>query len=65
MSCLISGRFTSPEPLPAAMSTPFTQTYHYGYNRPTVLTDPTRLCPIVCTAIIGGVAGGAVGGIDC
>ncbi|WP_422771366.1 RHS repeat domain-containing protein [Plantactinospora sp. WMMC1484] len=60
-----SGRFTSPDPLPAAMSTPFTQTYHYGYNRPTVLTDPTGLCPIVCTAIIGGVAGGVVGGIDC
>lgn len=60
-----SGRFTSPDPAPAAMGTPFTQTYHYGYNRPTVLTDPTGLCPIVCTAIIGGIAGAAVGGVDC
>lgn len=60
-----TGRFTSPDPVAAAAGTAFIQTYHYGYNRPTVLTDPTGLCPIICTAIIGGVAGAAVGGIDC
>ncbi|MFY1634563.1 RHS repeat-associated core domain-containing protein [Solwaraspora sp. WMMB335] len=60
-----TGRFTSPDPIAAAADTAFTQTYHYGYNRPTVLTDPTGECPIICTAIIGGVAGAAVGGIDC
>ncbi|MFY1696356.1 RHS repeat-associated core domain-containing protein [Solwaraspora sp. WMMA2101] len=60
-----TGRFTSPDPATAAAGTAFTQTYHYGYNRPTVLTDPTGQCPIICTAIIGGVAGAAVGGIDC
>ncbi|WP_425412422.1 RHS repeat-associated core domain-containing protein [Micromonospora mirobrigensis] len=60
-----SGRFTSPDPAPAADGSPFVQTYHYGNNRPTVLTDPTGQCAIVCTAIIGGIVGAAAGGVDC
>lgn len=60
-----NGRFTTPDPVPQALGTSFTQTYHYGYNRPTVLSDPTGQCAIVCTAIIGGIVGGAVGGVDC
>ncbi|MET8041521.1 RHS repeat-associated core domain-containing protein [Micromonospora sp. NPDC005215] len=60
-----SGRFTAPDPVPAADGSPFVQTYHYGNNRPTVLTDPTGQCAIVCTAIIGAVVGAAAGGVDC
>ena len=60
-----TGRFTTPDPIATAAGTAFTQTYHYGYNRPTVLTDPTEECAIICTAIIGGVAGAVVGGVDC
>ncbi|WP_046494589.1 RHS repeat-associated core domain-containing protein [Streptomyces odonnellii] len=59
-----SGRFTSPDPQPASAGTPFANTYHYGYNSPTVLTDPTGQCAILCGAIVGGVIGGIVGGID-
>lgn len=60
-----SGRFTGPDPVPAPTDSPFTSTYHYGYNQPTLLTDPSGLCAILCTAIVGAVAGGVVGGVDC
>ncbi|MGW2058633.1 DUF6531 domain-containing protein [Streptomyces sp. NPDC001840] len=60
-----TGRFTTPDPQPAAAGAAFAQTYHYGYNRPTTLTDPSGQCAIICTGLIGAAVGAVAGGIDC
>ncbi len=60
-----SGRFTTPDPASAGPGTAFADTYHYGYNRPTVLNDPSGQCAIICTALIGAAIGGGVGLVSC
>lgn len=57
-----AGRFTSTDPRPADPGTAFAQTYHYGYNQPTVLSDPSGACP---WCAVGAVIGAAVGAYDC
>ncbi|MFK0288447.1 DUF6531 domain-containing protein [Streptomyces sp. NPDC090499] len=59
-----TGRFTTPDPQPAAAGAAFTDTYHYGYNRPTTLTDPSGQCAILCSIAVGAVVGAVVGGVD-
>jgi len=60
-----TGAFTTPDPVPANAGSAYTTTYHYGFNRPTVLTDPSGQCAIICTALIGGAIGAVAGGVDC
>ncbi|GAA0998349.1 hypothetical protein GCM10009555_097450 [Acrocarpospora macrocephala] len=59
-----SGSFTAIDPEPAKTGTPFVQTYHYGYNNPTTLTDPSGRCAWLCFGIVGAVVGGIVGAVD-
>ncbi|WP_432835727.1 RHS repeat-associated core domain-containing protein [Dactylosporangium sp. CA-092794] len=62
-----TGRFTAPDPVAADPGTPFAATYHYGYNRPGVFTDPSgQWVNILIGAGVGALVGGAVSGIvDC
>jgi RHS repeat-associated protein len=58
-----SGSFTNTDPVAAGAGTPFASTYHFAYNQPTVLSDPSGACPW-CAAVIGGAAiGGVIGGL--
>jgi RHS repeat-associated protein len=58
-----SGRFSGPDPAAPEAGTAFIQTYHYGYNRPTVLGDPSGRCAILCTIAVGAGIGAVVGGV--
>jgi RHS repeat-associated protein len=60
-----SGRFTSQDPVPGALSMPGTQNgYNYVNNNPTNLSDPSGEFPtVVIGAIIGSVAGAVTNGI--
>jgi RHS repeat-associated protein len=50
------GRFFSLDPYPASSYLPYTSPYAYVNNQPTVFTDPTGKCFIVC-AVVGGFVG--------
>jgi RHS repeat-associated protein len=49
-----SGRFLSRDPLQPTVDSPYAQAYDYVNNRPTVGTDPTGECFLVC-AVVGAV----------
>ncbi|QBI18735.1 RHS repeat-associated core domain-containing protein [Egibacter rhizosphaerae] len=54
------GQFTALDPAPAAAGEPYHTPYHYAYNQPTNLTDPSGACPLCAAA--GAAVGGLVGG---
>jgi RHS repeat-associated protein len=48
------GQFTALDPAPHPAAMPYATPYHYGYNAPTVYTDPSGACPwCVVTGAIG------------
>lgn len=49
------GRFLQQDPMPPALRDPYLATYVYVANRPTVLTDPSGECFLVCAIIGAGV----------
>ena len=63
-----TGRFLSPDPLQPTATSPYTGAYVYGGNDPTLYTDPSGQCFLLC-AIAGAVineglyAGGAAIGL--
>jgi RHS repeat-associated protein len=58
-----TGRFSGPDPVPASAASAFFQTYHYGQNRPTVVSDPSGQCGILCSIGAGAAIGAVVGGV--
>ncbi|WP_344522241.1 DUF6531 domain-containing protein [Streptomyces rectiviolaceus] len=53
-------RFTTQDPIPAALDNPNKSPYNYADNDPTNLSDPTGNCPMCIGAGIGGVLGGGI-----
>ncbi|WP_158708944.1 putative adhesin [Streptomyces sp. NRRL S-920] len=53
-------RFTSRDPMPAALDNPNKSSYNYADNDPANLSDPSGNCPWCIGAGIGGVIGGGV-----
>lgn len=56
-----TGRFTALDPVTQDVRNPYVAEYLYANNQPTVHTDPSGQCLIVCGAagaVIGGLAGG-------
>jgi RHS repeat-associated protein len=48
------GQFTTLDPAPHPAAMPYTTPYHYGFNAPTVFSDPSGACPwCVVTGAIG------------
>jgi RHS repeat-associated protein len=54
-----SGRFLSPDPVQASRDLPYVAAYAYVNDRPTVATDPTGKCFVLC-AVVGAVVNEAV-----
>jgi RHS repeat-associated protein len=57
-----TGRFTRIDPIAQAVEDPYVAAYVYANNQPTLLTDPTGLCPWCVLAGVGAVVGGVVSG---
>ncbi|WP_242906710.1 RHS repeat-associated core domain-containing protein [Actinomadura terrae] len=55
-----TGAFTATDPVKAAAGTPFTNTYHYGYNNPAVVTDPSGEFGFLARVGIGAIVGGGL-----
>lgn len=53
-------RFTTQDPVPAALDNPNKSPYTYADNDPANLSDPTGNCPMCIGAGIGGVLGGGI-----
>lgn len=53
-------RFTTQDPMPAALDNPNKSPYNYADNDPANLSDPSGSCPWCVGAGIGGVIGGGV-----
>jgi len=58
-----TGRFTALDPIAQDITDPYVAEYAYTNNRPTVLTDPSGLCPW-CAVAIGVAIAGAVYGAE-
>ncbi|RFS86233.1 hypothetical protein D0T12_06350 [Actinomadura spongiicola] len=56
-----AGTFTATDPVKPKPGTPFTTTYHYGYNNPAAYTDPAGEWGFLAKAAIGAVVGGGIG----
>jgi RHS repeat-associated protein len=57
-----TGRFDGLDPVAQDVGDPYVSEYLYANNQPTVLTDPSGRCLMLCTALIGGGVGGVIGG---
>ncbi|GAA3112832.1 RHS repeat-associated core domain-containing protein [Streptomyces rectiviolaceus] len=53
-------RFTTQDPMPAALDNPNKSPYTYADNDPSNLSDPSGNCPMCIGAGIGGVLGGGI-----
>ena len=56
------GRFLSTDPVAPPLADPYIGAYVYVRNNPTVLMDPSGLCPFCVLGAIGAAVGGVVGG---
>ncbi|MFG3282142.1 FG-GAP-like repeat-containing protein [Streptomyces sp. NPDC048111] len=54
------GRFTTTDPVPAAVGSPNSSAYNYANNDPLNLSDPSGACPMCIGAGIGAVLGGGI-----
>ncbi|XVQ08703.1 RHS repeat-associated core domain-containing protein [Spirillospora sp. CA-255316] len=48
-----SGTFTAPDPVKPKPGTPYTSTYHYGYNNPAAFTDPSGEWGFLIKPVVG------------
>ncbi|MEU6768115.1 DUF6531 domain-containing protein [Streptomyces sp. NPDC046853] len=53
-------RFTTQDPIPAALDNPNKSPYNYAENDPANLSDPSGNCPMCIGAGIGGLLGGGI-----